>query len=136
MDRSRVTPIGVLEGLPEEELDAVARHANEREFSVGDTLMTEGDFGFALYLIEEGSADIVAQGEKIAEAGPGDVVGEVAVLAGRRNASVLATSPVRAIEVFKRDAWALESEAPEATRRLRSAMEGHIPQEDAEQPPA
>ena len=57
---------------------------------------------------------------------PSDVVGEVAVLAsGRRTASVVATSPVRAVSMFKRDVWALESKAPEAARRLQAALDAH-----------
>jgi hypothetical protein len=34
VDRSRVAPISVLSGCPDEELDAVARVASEREFAV------------------------------------------------------------------------------------------------------
>src|SRR5438067_706528 len=57
----------------------------------------------------------------------GDVVGEVAVLSsGRRTASVVATTPLRALTFFKRDVWALEREAPEAARRLRAALEQHV----------
>ena len=125
MDRSRLVPLSALAGLPEEELDAVARHATEREFAKGDTMMSEGDFGYSLFLVESGSADVVSQGEKIAEVGPGDIVGETAVLEGRRTASVVATSRVGALALFKRDVWALENEAPEASRRLRAAMEAH-----------
>ena len=125
MDRSRLDPLSALAGIPEEELDAVARHATEREFAEGDAMMSQGDFGYSLFLVESGSADVVAQGEKVAEVGPGDIVGETAVLEGRRTASVVATSPVRAIALFKRDVWALENEAPEASRRLRAAMEEH-----------
>jgi CRP-like cAMP-binding protein len=135
MDRSRVAPLSVLAGLPDEELDAVARVASEREFAPGDTLMTEGDFGYSLFLVEEGAADVLVHGERVAEVGPGDVVGEVAVLRGRRVASVVATSAVRAIALFKRDVWELEQEAPEAHRRLRTAMEEHVAV-DAQQPPA
>jgi CRP/FNR family transcriptional regulator, cyclic AMP receptor protein len=133
VDRSRLAPLSALEGLPEGELDALARIASEREFSEGDTLMAEGDFGYCVFLMEEGEADVVAHGEKVAAVGPGDIVGEVAVLEGRRMASVIATSPVRAITLFKRDVWALEKEAPEASRRLRAAMEQHVAAE-AEQP--
>ena len=100
--------------------------ASEREFAEGDTLMSEGDFGYSLFVVEEGSADVLAHGEKIAEIGPGDIVGEVAVLEGRRTASVVATAPIRTIALFKRDVWALEREAPEAARRLRAAMEEHV----------
>jgi CRP/FNR family cyclic AMP-dependent transcriptional regulator len=127
VDRSRLVPLSALAGLPEEELDAVARHATEREFAEGDTMMSQGDFGYSLFLVESGSADVVAQGEKIAEVAAGDIVGETAVLEGRRTASVVATSPVKAIALFKRDVWALEDEAPEASRRLRTAMEERVP---------
>jgi CRP-like cAMP-binding protein len=128
MDRSRVEPLSALEGMPEEELDAVARVATEREFAEGETLMSEGDFGYSLFLVEEGTADVLVEGAKVGEVGPGNIVGEVAVLAsGRRIASVVATSPVRVIALFKRDVWNLEDEAPEASRRLRAAIEDHVP---------
>jgi CRP-like cAMP-binding protein len=128
MDRSKVEPLSALKGVPAEELDAVARVATEREFAEGETLMSEGDFGHSLFLVEEGTADVLAEGSKVGEVGPGNIVGEVAVLAsGRRIASVVATSPVRVIALFKRDVWDLEDEAPEASRRLRAAIEDHVP---------
>jgi CRP/FNR family transcriptional regulator, cyclic AMP receptor protein len=110
-------------GIPDEELEAVAGAASEREFAPGETLMSEGDFGHGLFLIEEGAAEVSVEGTSVGEVGPGEVVGEVAVLAsGRRTASVVATSPVRAISFFKRDVWALERTAPEAAGRLRAAI--------------
>jgi len=122
-----VAPIAILAGCSDQELDAVARVASEHEFGGGETLMSEGDFGHSLFLVESGSADVLVHGEKVREVGPGDVIGEVAVLAsGRRTASVIATSPIRAIALFKRDVWRLEDEAPEAARHLRTALEGHV----------
>ena len=127
MDRSRIAPISALSGCPDEELDAVARVASEREFALGETLMSEGDFGHSLFLVESGSADVLVEGEKVGKVGPGEVLGEVAVLAsGRRTASVVATSSVQVIAFFKPDVWRLERDAPEAARRLRAAMEEHV----------
>jgi CRP-like cAMP-binding protein len=127
VDRSRVAPISVLSGCPDEELDAVARVASEREFAAGETLMSEGDFGHSLFLVESGSADVLVEGDKVSEVGPGEVLGEVAVLAsGRRTASVVATSSVQVIAFFKPDVWRLERDAPEAARRLRAALEEHV----------
>jgi CRP-like cAMP-binding protein len=124
----------VLAGCPDEDLDAVARVATERGFAAGETLMAEGDFGHSLFLIESGTAEALQEGTKVGDLGPGDVVGEVAVLAsGRRIASVVATSPVQAIAFFKRDVWGLEKEAPDAARRIRAAMEKHVAQD---QPPS
>jgi CRP-like cAMP-binding protein len=104
-------------------LEAVGRVASPREFATGERLMTQGDFGHCLFLIETGTADVSIDGELVRSIGPGDAVGEVAVLSsGRRTASVVATSPLRAIGLFKRDVWALDREAPEAALRLRTAL--------------
>ena len=132
MDRSRVASLAALDGVPDAELDAVAGAATEREFAEGETLMTEGDFGHCLFFVEDGTADVLTHGEKVGSVGPGDVVGEVAVLAsGRRVASVIATSSVRVIALFKREVWGLEDTAPEASRRLRAAIEAHVPHDSA-----
>ena len=55
--------------------------------------------------------------------GPGDIFGEVAVLAsGRRTATVVSTASMTLIAVFKRDVWALERRSPEAAERLRGLV--------------
>ena len=69
---------------------------------------------------------MIADGARIGAAGPGEVVGEIAVLAsGCRTASVVATSPMRLISLFKRDVWALERTAPRAAERLRALIGEH-----------
>ena len=70
---------------------------------------------------------MIRDGARIGSAGPGDVVGEIAVLSsGRRTASVRAISELRLIALFKRDVWKLEDDAPEASRRLRAALDEHV----------
>ena len=124
MDRQRRATHAFLAGIPDAELDAVAAAAAERTFAAGDTLMTEGDFGHAPFLVEEGSAEVSADGARLASVGPGEVIGQVAVLAsGRRMATVVATTEMRVMTFFKRDVWALEQQAPEAARRLRAAID-------------
>ena len=128
VDRGRVAAIPFFAALPDEELDAVARVATEVNFAPGEALTTQGDFGHALFVIEAGSAEILRDGTRVNLVGAGAVVGEVAVLAsGRRIASVVAASPIRTIALFKRDVWNLERDAPEAGRRLRAALEVHVP---------
>jgi CRP-like cAMP-binding protein len=110
--------------LPDDELDAVARVASEVHVAAGEPLTSEGDFGHALFVVDSGTADVTRDGVGVGQVGPGDVVGEIAVLAsGRRTASVVATSPLTLISLFKRDVWALEREAPEAARRVRAAFD-------------
>ena len=123
MDASRLSAIPLFAGLTDRELAAVASAASEATAEEGQTLAAAGDFGHALYAIESGTASVTADGEPLRELGPGDVFGEIAVLAsGRRTSSVVATSPMRMIVLFKRDVWALERSSPTAAERLRTLI--------------
>jgi CPA1 family monovalent cation:H+ antiporter len=109
--------------LDESDLDKIAERATEAEAAEGDVLATEGDFGYGLYAIESGTADVTSDGRPIRTLGAGDVFGEIAVLAsGRRTATVTATSPMRLLVLFKRDVWALERDCPEVAGRLRALI--------------
>ena len=110
-------------GLPEAELAAIADAASEFEVGQGEEVATEGDFGHAMYAIESGTAEVRLDAKPARKLGPGDVFGEIAAISsGRRTASVVATSPMRLIALFKPDLWALESSAPEATERFRALI--------------
>ena len=127
MHAPRIAALKFFRDLPALELEPVARAAREVDFAPGEALVSEGDFGHCVFVLESGSADVIADGARVSEVGPGDVVGEVAVLvSGRRTASVVATSGLRALAWFKRDVWQLEDEAPEAARRLRNAIDEHL----------
>ena len=123
MEARRLEAIPLFSTLPASELAALAARAGEREIDAGAALVTEGDFGHCVFAIESGEAELSRDGVRIGVLGPGEVIGEVAVLAsGRRSASVVAMSPMRLITFFKRDVWALEDEAPEGARRLRELI--------------
>jgi CRP-like cAMP-binding protein len=124
VETSRLAAIPLFAGLDEADLDTIAAVASEVEAVEGRSLATQGDFGYALYAVESGTAEVSANGSLLRTLGPGDVFGEIAVIAsGRRTASVAATSPMRLIVLFNRDVWALEQQAPEAAARLRALVE-------------
>jgi CRP-like cAMP-binding protein len=123
VDPARLTAFPLFAGLTDKELAAVASAASETNAEEGQTLANQGDFGHALYAIETGTAAVSADGVALRTLGPGDVFGEIAVLtSGRRTSSVVATSPMRLIVLFKRDIWALERSSPAAAERLRSLI--------------
>jgi CRP/FNR family transcriptional regulator, cyclic AMP receptor protein len=133
----RLAAIRFFADLPEDELAAVASMASEQEIPPGQLLAAEGREGYSLYAVESGTADVIINGETVATIGPGDVVGEMAVLVsppdwsappevaigGLRTASVVATSPMRLIMLFKRDVWALDRRAPVMTQRLQAVLD-------------
>jgi CRP/FNR family cyclic AMP-dependent transcriptional regulator len=75
-------------------------------------------------VIEEGSAD-VRRGQKIlATLGAGDFFGEMGAMASdqRRTASVVATSPMKAIRLTTHQLRRIADESPDITERLRTAI--------------
>jgi CRP/FNR family transcriptional regulator, cyclic AMP receptor protein len=74
----------------------LAARLRERRFAAGDGLLTEGEDGIALFVIEEGEVDVSAGGRFVRTLGPGDYFGEMALIDGStRTASVTARTPVR-----------------------------------------
>jgi CRP-like cAMP-binding protein len=123
METARLAAIPLFGGLDGGDLETVAAAATEVEAAEGQSLVSEGDFGHALYAIESGTADVSTNGATVRSLGPGDVFGEIAVLAsGRRTATVVATSPMRLIALFKPAVWSLEQKAPETAERLRALI--------------
>jgi CPA1 family monovalent cation:H+ antiporter len=126
VEPSRLAGIPLFAGLAETELATIAAAASEVEVAEGQLVATEGDFGHALYAIESGTAEVRSEGALLRTLGPGNPFGEIAVIAsGRRTASVVTTSPMRLIALFKRDVWALERQTPELAKRLRAVLDGH-----------
>ena len=67
----------------------------------GTTLVSQGEYGYEFMVIEDGTVDVLRDGEEIDTMGPGDFFGELAVIAsgGQRNATIVATSPVKILSL-------------------------------------
>lgn len=123
MELSRLAAIPLLADLTDADLAAIALAAQEVDVDEGEAVAIQGDVGHALFAIERGRAEVSADGEAIGTLGPGDVFGEIAVIAsGRRTATVIATSPMRLIALLNRDVWALGRRSPATAERLRALV--------------
>ena len=120
MDASRLAVIPLFADLPDADRATIASAALEVKVEPGETLAAQGQTGHALFAILSGTADVIADGAKRAVLRPGDVFGEIAVLAaGHRTASVVATSRMTLIVLFDDGVSVLERQSPEAAARLR-----------------
>jgi len=68
-----------------------------RTLKAGETLVEQGEAGSDLYLILDGVLAVEADGDEVAEVGPGNIVGEMALLQdeGKRTATLRARTPAR-----------------------------------------
>jgi CRP/FNR family transcriptional regulator, cyclic AMP receptor protein len=79
------------------QIDKIAQQGKIVDHEPGHTLMTEGRAALGFHLILEGEAEILLHSEVRRVVGPGDYVGEIAVIDGKpRTATVRAKTPVRA----------------------------------------
>ena len=84
------------------------RILSRETFHPNDDIMRQGDEGFRAYLIESGNAEVyVTEGPhelKVADLGPGDIIGEMALIVkGTRSATVRAKTTVIATVIAQED---------------------------------
>lgn len=98
MDPERLKAIPVFASLDDETLRGVATFATETSVPAGKHLVKEGDYAYEFMAIEEGQAEVLRGGERVATLGQGDFFGEIAVLERTlRTASVVALTPMRLV---------------------------------------
>jgi CRP/FNR family transcriptional regulator, cyclic AMP receptor protein len=90
-------------GCTKSELRQLARTADELDLREGTVLTREGRPGREFFVLIEGTAEVTKNGKKIAELGPGDWLGEIALITDSpRTATVTATSPVDVLVITDR----------------------------------
>ena len=124
MDSENLASVPLFTALPEEARRKLAVWVNEVAVSPGKHLVDEGDYSYDLFVIEEGTAEVVQDGREVAELGPGDFFGEMGVLEkAQRSATVVAKTPMRLLTLSHWDVKRLTSTAPEVLEQLHSALE-------------
>lgn len=127
MDEQRLKSIPLFASLARKDLRKFAQAADEVDVPEGKELLHEGEFAYEFMVIEDGHAEVMRHGEHVADLGPGDVLGEIAAMEqGRRNASVIARSPMRLAVTTAHDVRMLAADIPELGDALhRIADERH-----------
>ena len=105
------------------QLAEIASIADEIDLPAGKTLIKEGDSGHEFFVIIEGTAVVERGGKKVAELGPGDFFGEIALIAKTpRNATIKTTSPIRALVITDRAFRQLLDHSPNIQVKVLTAL--------------
>jgi CRP-like cAMP-binding protein len=115
----KLADIPFFSGWTSDELAHIDRVAEWIDYQPLEHLIKQGTTGYEFIVILSGEVDVVIDGHVIAELGPGDHVGEMALLDGApRNASVVAKTAVKALLVGSREFRALIDQVPSLDRKL------------------
>lgn len=121
MDPARLKAIPIFSELSDEEARRLAAFATETSVADGQILMKQGDYSVELIAIEEGTADVIRDGKKIASLKEGDLIGEMGLFERRpRNADVIATSPMR---VLKLTHWEIRRMSADTVDRIKRLVD-------------
>jgi len=121
MDPNRLKEIPIFSHLSDEEANRLAAFATETSVAEGQILMKQGDYSTELIGIEEGTADVIRDGNTIASLKEGDLIGEMGLLEREpRNADVIATSPML---VMKLTHWEIRRMSEDTLARIQAIVE-------------
>ena len=92
----------------------------------GTRLTAEGANAYETFIVVEGVAEVVVDGKPVGEVGPGELVGEVAVLQhSRRTATVTAKTHMKLIVINSREIDWLFSHK-DLAERVRDDLARHL----------
>jgi CRP/FNR family transcriptional regulator, cyclic AMP receptor protein len=124
MDAERLKSVAPFDSLPDGERERFAVWVGELKVDADKHLADQGDYAYELFVIEDGTAEVRQDGEKIAELGPGEFFGEMGVLEkSQRTATVVSKTPMTLFTLSHWDVKRLQREAPEAIEELRRVID-------------
>jgi CRP-like cAMP-binding protein len=105
------------------ELKEIALLADEIDLHEGTEMTREGAPGREFFVLLDGTADVKKNRRRVNTLGPGDFFGEIALVSREpRTATVIATSPVRALVITDRSFRRLLDDAPKVQTKVMEAM--------------
>ena len=119
--------VPLFEGLSKKELGALARRADETIVRAGTDLCRQGELGQEFMILLDGTASVRKNNRKVAELGPGDMLGEISLITVHpRNATVQAISDVDVLVMHRRDFSSVMDEFPSLSNKVLKTVAARL----------
>ena len=110
-------------GCGRQELETVAKVADEASFASGEMLMREGEIGHEAFVLLRGDAVVTIGTVRVATLHPGDIVGEMALIEHEpRSATVVARDDVESLVLTNRGFNAVLDASPNVAWRVMTTL--------------
>lgn len=110
----------------------MAKASDEVTLPAGRNLCEQGSVGREAFVIVGGTAEVVVNGKKVTQLGPGSCFGELSLLDhGPRTATVTAVTDIDVLVLGAREFAALLDEVPPIAHKLMKSLAGTIRALDA-----
>ncbi len=122
--------VALFAGIPDAQLQRIANGVKERRFDAGESIVSAGEPGHGFYLIVRGRAEVKRGDRTIRTLGPGDYLGELALIRETpRTATVVAKDPTTCLVLTRWDFKGILDTNPAIAVRLLETVASRI-QED------
>jgi CRP/FNR family transcriptional regulator, cyclic AMP receptor protein len=130
LDLLRSVPL--FANLGKSELERLGQLADAIDMPAGRVLVREGDSASQMFVISKGRVSVDQGGRLVAELGPGDWFGEMALISeGTRNATVKTTEPSLLFVVAHREFHALMNEMPSVRATVLNCLADRVRKAEA-----
>jgi CRP/FNR family transcriptional regulator, cyclic AMP receptor protein len=112
------------------ELRMIANLADQIEWPEGKTLIKEGRLGSEFFILIEGTASVSQDGRKLRDLAAGEWAGEIALISDvPRTATVVATSPIRALVMTRGGFSQLMMDSPSIAAKVLAGLGDRVARE-------
>jgi len=119
-DTGELKKLNRLESLSDADLTKVVKAGRRVQLPADWSLIWEKTPADKAYLIVSGTVSVRKSGQEIASLGPGDVIGEMAIVSHKlRTASVVSTSPLDVIHFTREELEGLVADVPAFGEAIR-----------------
>ena len=127
MNPNRLRDVPIFKHLSKRELERLAGWLQVFSIPEGDLVVREGASAQEFFLIEDGEAAVLEDGERVAMLGPGDFFGEIGLIeTGRRTASVVATTPMDVIVMYRDEFEQMKKELPTVADHVQATIASRL----------
>jgi CRP/FNR family transcriptional regulator, cyclic AMP receptor protein len=115
--------VPLFSGLTKRQVQAVARACVSRRWPTGCCVVAEGSTDEVCYVIVEGTVEVRRKGRVIAQLGPGEFFGEIALLdPGPRSATVTTATEMISVELSRKSFLEVAEGNPAILFRMLEAL--------------
>jgi len=116
---NRLQEVSIFSELSKKELNAVSRLMTEISVDEGRVLTEQGTLGREFMVIVDGSAEVDIDGTVVAQLGPGDFLGELAMISGAPRTATIRTTSATVVETLnRREFMALLDESATLSKKI------------------
>ncbi|HVG68004.1 MAG TPA: cyclic nucleotide-binding domain-containing protein [Gaiellales bacterium] len=119
--------VPLFSGLSAKELMSLSRLMDEIDLKPGTVIIREGNTGGEFFIVIEGTIEVKRKGRRLARLGPGDYLGEIALIDhGPRTATAMVETEARLLVLASREFHSMLASDPRIENKILRTLAARV----------